>query len=176
MTLGSSPQEDLDLVVGIMRQDGVSRDWRTYNDYFKAILNYDFQIVGAISAEYRYQRIRDNIEDPYIRVDTSQGQWLDTGQVNSRARFKRQIFADILEYRNSKVNRLFIESKVRPVPSITIENLVKFESNSQLEGTMYDGIYQPGDVLRTYSMINKFVYTKSWGDLELLAGYQPPVL
>jgi hypothetical protein len=165
-----SPQEDISLVVGSMRQDGVGRDWRTYNDYFKAILNYDIQSVGTISAEYRYERIHDNIEDPYVRVDISQGTWLELGTTSSKKRFERQIFADILEYRNSKVNRLFIESKIRPLNSITIENLVKFESNGQLEGTMYDGVYQPEDVLRTYSMINKLVYTKSWGNLSFSPG------
>jgi hypothetical protein len=165
-----SPIEDIDLVAGSMRQDGVGRDWRTYNDYFKAILNYDVQSIGTITAEYRYQRINDNIEDPYLRVETSQGEWLDLGTTSSRKRFKRQLYADILEYRNSKVNRLFIDSKLRPLPSVTIENLVKFENNSQLEGTMYDGIYQPDDDLRTISMINKFVYTKSWGYLSVSPG------
>jgi hypothetical protein len=165
-----TPQEDIDIVVGSMRQDGVGRDWRTYNDYFKAVLNYDVQRVGTISAEYKYQRIRDNIEDPFLRVDINQGEWLELGTTSSRSRFKRKLFADILEYRNSKVNRLFIDSKLRPIPSITIENLVKFESNSQLEGTMYDGVYQPQDVLRTYSMINKLVYTKGWGKLSFSPG------
>jgi hypothetical protein len=169
-TVRFTPQQNIDLIVGTMRQDGVGRDWRTYNDYFKAVLNYDNQSVGTLWAEYRYQRIRDNIEDPYVRVETSQGNWLDIGTTSSVERFKRQLLPDILEYRNSRVNRLFIESKLRPIPSITIENLVKFEANSQLSGRMYDGIFQPDDALKTYSMINKVVYTKQWGDFSISPG------
>jgi hypothetical protein len=165
-----SPQEDISLVVGTMHQTGVGRDWRTNNDYFKAILNYDIQSVGTISAEYRYQRINDNIADPYVQVDISQGTWLELGKGSTRTRFQRQIFADVLEYRNSKVNRLYIESNLRPLTSIIIENLVKYESNAQIEGTMYDGIYQADDVLTTYSMINKLVYTKRLGNFSFSPG------
>jgi len=84
--------------------------------------------------------------------------------------FTRQFYYDEREYRNSIVNRFFLESKIRAIPSITVENHVKYERNKQIEETMYDNTFQPKDILTTFAMVNKFVYTKQWGNWTFSPG------
>ena len=79
-------------------------------------------------------------------------------------RFDRDLFFDELWYRNSNVQRLWIDSNIRAIPSISLENYIKLENNDQLEGIMYDGSFQPHDMVKTYSMVNKVSYTKRWGN------------
>ena len=59
---------------------------------------------------------------------------------------------------------MFIDSRIRAIPSITLENHIKFERNGQVEGKMYDQTYQPHDILNTLAMVNKIAYTKRWGN------------
>ena len=70
----------------------------------------------------------------------------------------------------STVNRLFLDSRIRAVPSITLENHIRFERNDQIEGDMYDGTYQPHDVLSTMALVNKIVYTRRFGNFVFSPG------
>jgi len=92
------------------------------------------------------------------------------GVTSTLGRFDRDLYYDELEYRNSKVNRLFVDSRIRALPSITLENHIKYEHNNQIEGDMYDTTYQPHDILSTLAMVNKIVYTKQWGNFVFSPG------
>ncbi len=163
-----TPQRNVNLILGSFRTGGIGLDNRTDDDYVKVNVNYDVQAIGNIYAEYRYEEIKDNIQDSYVVVPTlsreKQGVW---GQ---RTRYDRDLYFDEVEYRNSKVNRLFLESRIRGIPSITIENHVRYERNRQIEGTMYDNTFQPKDILTTFAMVNKFIYTKQWGNFTFSPG------
>ncbi len=166
-----SPLSNLSIIGGSFKTKGVALDNRTYNDYVKGIFDYNVFGIGKLYAEYRYERIQDNIRDVYIQVNQSmKDKYLEPGITASTGRYTRDLYYDELEYRNSNVNRLFLESKIRAVPAITLENHVKFERNDQIEGNMYDTTYQPHDVLSTMAMVNKIVYTKRWGDFEFSPG------
>ncbi len=166
-----SPIKTIDLIAGSMKTGGVGTSSKTDNDYVKAILNYDVFHVGKLYAEYRYEKIKDNFRDPYIRVkEQMKEQYLEPGIQSSKGRYERDLYFDELEYRNSSVNRLFLESKIRAVPSITLENHIRFERNEQIEGDMYDGSYQPFDVLSTMAMVNKIVYTRQFGNFVFSPG------
>jgi len=166
-----SPMSSVSFIGGSSRTQGVGLSNITNNDYGKAIFKYNVFDVGMINAEYRYERIQDNIRDVYIRVKEEMKEgYLEPGITATTGRFDRDLFFDELEYRNSKVNRLFLDSKIRTIPSITLENHIKFERNDQLEGDMYDGTYQPQDILSTLAMSNKIIYTKAFGRFEFSPG------
>jgi len=152
------PLKNTRLMVGSLRTKGVGLDNRTYDDYFKANLDYNVFSVGTLSAEYRYERIQDDIQDKFVVVPTaskhSEMVWF------AYTRYKRYLYYDEVEYRNSRVHKLFLESKIRAIPSITIENHVKYEWNNQIEGTMYNNTFQQEDIVTSFAMVNKFVYTK----------------
>ena len=80
------------------------------------------------------------------------------------------MYYDDMEYRNSTVNRLFLNSKIRPFPSVTVENHVKLEQNVHQEGIQYDSTYQPRNTINTLAMTNKIVYTKQLGNWTLSPG------
>ena len=160
-----TPMRSVNLIGGSMRTRGVGEDTRTFDDYFKFNLNYDVFDVGKLYAEYRYERIMDNVQDPYIQVSTKfRTDYLIAGITSTIGRFTRDIYYDELEYKNSKVNRFWVESKIRAIPSVTMENHVKLERNNQIEGDMYDGTYQPSETINTFAMVNKIVYTKQFGN------------
>ncbi|MFC1573621.1 hypothetical protein ACFL30_00395 [Candidatus Latescibacterota bacterium] len=159
-----SPVSSVSLVAGSFRTHGVGSHYRTNDDYVKLIVNYDVFTIGNIYAEYRYERIQDDIRDQYIQVSSKmKEEYLEQGITASVGRFTRELYYDELEYKNSHVSRLFLDSKIRAIPALTLENHVKFEKNDQLEGLMYDKTYQPGELLKTLAMVNKLVYTKSFG-------------
>ena len=161
-----SPIRSMHFVAGSFHTQGVgASSYRTNDDYAKLQLNYNVFDIGKLYAEYRYEKIQDNIRDQYIQARTYMKDiyWLMGGSANLRP-FERDLYYDEVWYRNSNVQRLWIDSNIRAIPSITLENYIKLENNEQIEGVMYDGTFQPYDTVKTYSMVNKLVYTKQWGN------------
>ncbi len=163
-----SPLKNVDMMLGTFRTRGVGSETRTDDNYFKTNLDYNVFGIGKIFAEYRYERIQDNIQDKFVVVPTASRHvemvWF------SYTRYKRFLYFDEVEYRNSKVQKLYLDSKIRAIPSITIENHIKYERNKQIEGTMYDNIFQAEDIVSTLAMVNKFVYTKQFGNWTFSPG------
>ena len=160
-----SPMKSVNIITGSMRTKGVGLDTRTYNDYLKFQVNYVFFGIGRFYAEYRYEEIQDNVRDVYMQVSTRMREdFLLPGITTTLGRFTRDVYYDELEYKNSKVNRINLNSIIRAIPSVTMENHVKYERNNQIEGVMFDGTYQPEKSLNTFAMINKIVYTKRFGN------------
>jgi hypothetical protein len=166
-----SPLTSVNLIAGTMRTRGVGTDNRTNNDYFKFQVNYDVFDVGKLYAEYRHERIEDNIRDAYVQVSNQMiGDYLNPGITATIGRFTRNIFYDELEYKNSTVDRIWIDSALRALPAVTIENHLKYERNSQNEGLMYDNTYQPKLDIHTFALVNKVSYTKSFGNWSIAPG------
>ncbi|HDY88549.1 MAG TPA: hypothetical protein ENH82_10630 [bacterium] len=163
-----SPLRSLNLFAGSLHTRGIGLDNRTDDDYLKAIINYDVFMVGKLFAEYRYERIQDNIQDKFIVVPTKSTYRAGPGSQYSR--YDRDLYFDEVEYRNSRVQKVFIDSKIRAIPALTLENHIRYERNKQLEGTMYDNTFQPKDIVSTLAMVNKFVYTKQLGNWTLSPG------
>jgi len=163
-----TPQKNINFILGSFRTRGIGLDNRTDDDYMKLKFNYDVYNVGNIYAEYRYEKIRDNIQDQYVVVPTRY-MWKATpwGQMS---RYDMDLYYDEVEYRNSKVNKLFLDSRIRGIPSITIENHLRYERNNQIEGTMYDNTFQHHDILSTFAMVNKFIYTRMLGNFIFSPG------
>lgn len=151
-----------------MRTRGIGLDNRTDDDYLKVNINYNVFSIGSIYAEYRYEQIKDNIQDQFVVVPTK-SIWKVTpwGQMS---RYELELYYDEVEYRNSDVNKFFLDSRIRPIPSFTMENHVRYERNYQIEGTMYDNTFQPKDVLSTFAMVNKFTYTRQLGNFTFSPG------
>ena len=159
-----SPAKSVNLITGTMRTTGVGLDTRNYDDYVKLQVTYDFFDIGRFYAEYRYEEIQDNIRDSYMQVSTKiRTDYLLPGITTTIGRFTRDVYFDELEYKNSKVNRIYLNSAIRALPSITIENHVKFEKNKQLKGILFDSTYQQEESLNTLAIINKVIYTKKFG-------------
>jgi hypothetical protein len=164
-----TPQGSINFILGSMRTKGVGKDNRSNDDYFKFQLNYDVFGIGKLYAEYRHESIQDNIRDPYVQVSSQMhGFWIS--QAASIERFPREYFYDELEYKNSKVDRLWIESAIRAIPSLTIENHLKLERNNQIEGFLYDNTYQPKLGIHTVAMVNKVIYNRSFGNWSFSPG------
>ena len=166
-----TPIRSVNLIAGSFRTGGVGRDNRTNDDYFKLLVNYNVFGIGKLYAEYRYERIQDDIRDQYMQVMTKMKEnYMEPGIICTVQRFNRELFYDELEYKNSRVNRLWLDSAIRAVPAVTLENHIKFEKNSQIEGVMYDKTYQPADNIKTFAMVNKVIYTKKFGNWTFSPG------
>jgi len=163
-----SPITSLNLFAGSFRTRGVGLDNRTDNDYLKANIDYDVFTVGKIFAEYRFEKIQDNIQDKFAVVPTRTKYTAMAWHQYSK--YSRDLFFDEVEYRNSKVQKFFVESRIRAIPSVTVENHIRYERNNQLEGTMYDNTFQPKDIVSFFGMVNKFMYTKQIGNWTFSPG------
>lgn len=159
-----TPLQNITVLFGSMQTHEVGGDDRTNADYLKLKLNYDVFDIGNVYAEYRHERIQDNIADDFVQVSNVMGEYLNPGYTFTTARFDRELYDDELEYENSSVDRLFFESKIRAIPSITVENDLKLERNHQIEGTMYNNVYQAGQNIGLVAMVNKISYTKAFGN------------
>ena len=124
--------------------------------------------MGNVYAEYRHERIQDDIQDSYVVPSTiyvfKRGPWGLYSRYNSSFRY------DEVEYKNSSVDKLFRETKIRALPSLVVENHVRDESNQQLQGTMYNGTFQPKDDISTLAMVNKLTYIKEFGNWTFSPG------
>ncbi|MDP2982248.1 MAG: hypothetical protein Q8O92_02820, partial [Candidatus Latescibacter sp.] len=166
-----TPQKSVNIILGSMRTHGVGTDNRTNNDYFKFQVNYDVFDVGKLYAEYRHERVQDNISDAYVQVSNQMfGDYLNPGIGATIGRFARKIYSDELEYKNSNVDRLWIDSALRALPAVTIENHLKIERNSQIDGLMYDNTFQPKLDIHTLAIVNKVSYEKSFGNWTISPG------
>lgn len=162
-----TPLQNITVLLGSMRTHEVGGDDRTNSDYLKLKLNYDVFDIGNVYAEYRHERIQDNIADDFIQVSNVMrdvSDYLNPGYSITTGRFDRELYDDEIEYENSSVDRLFLESKIRAIPSITVENNLKLERNHQIEGTMYNNVYQAGQNIGLVAMMNKISYTKAFGN------------
>ncbi len=162
------PQKNLNLYAGTMRTGGVGADNRTDNDYLKVNFQYNTFDIGTLFAEYRFERIKDNIQDKFVIVPTYFQRREGAGWMYSS--YVPELYFDEVEYVNSKVNKVFIDTRLRPLPSFSIENHVKYIRNHQLGGMAYNEIFQPSDILSTLAFVNKIAYTKKLGNWTFSPG------
>ena len=163
-----TPQESVDFILGTLQQRGVGLDNRNDDNYVKFRFKYNVASIGRIFTEYRYNRVKDNIQDKYVVVPNRSKKILGTyGQLS---RYYNDLYFDETEYRNSSVNKFFVETKMRPLPTVTVENHIKYERNFRLEGTAYDTVYQPEDIINTLAVSNKVVYIKQFGNFSVSPG------
>ena len=168
INLRYSPFKNVHLYLGSLHTERVGKDNITNNDYFKINFTYNISTLGNVFTEYRNERIHDNIQDPYVVSSINARYAAGVGGIY--ARYNNELLYDELEYRNSIVNKVFINSMIRCIPSITLENNLRFEKNDQIEGTMYDNTFQPQDNISTIAMVNKGTYTKSWRKFSFSPG------
>ncbi|MFC1511788.1 hypothetical protein ACFL5H_01170 [Candidatus Latescibacterota bacterium] len=169
-----SPLRNLRLELGTLNSHEVSTPLRNNNNYFKTIYTFNILDLGNMYIEYRYERIKDNISDPYIIIPVEAYHPVTTGDQRysfySTTEYPHALYYDEIEYRNSKVNRLFVESNLRPTSAITINNHVRYDHNGQIEGVMYDGVYQKKDTVKTLAMSNYIVYAHQIGNFTISPG------
>ena len=166
-----SPIESVNLYVGSLKSKGVGVDNRTNDDYIKLQMDYNVFGIGKLYGEYRHEKVQDNIRDAYVQVSTDmKDNYLQPGISATVGRFESDIYYDELEYRNSSVDRLWIDSTIRALPAVTVMNHLKLERNHQIEGVMSDNVYQAGQDIGTVAMTNKVVYTKQIGNWQLSPG------
>ncbi|MFC1650785.1 hypothetical protein ACFL2X_04380 [Candidatus Latescibacterota bacterium] len=165
------PQEHINIVLGTIRQRGIGLDTRSDDDYMKLGVNYNVLSVGSLYGEYRFHRIQDNIQDVYLTPVPTPLEKILTADGRA-SRYTANMHYDEVEYRNSSVNKLFLESKIRAVPSLILESHIKYERNFRIEGTSYDNVYQAEDIINTLAVSSKLIYTKQWGNLSLSPGFK----
>jgi len=167
-----TPFHSVNMIVGSFRTGGVGLDNRTNDDYFRLLVNYSISDIGNLLAEYRFEKIQDDIADQYVETYASTPARYLCVTCPRAEHLRRRLQHDYLEYKNSKVNRLYINSVIRAFPTVTLENHVKLERNRQLKGTLYDTTYQPGETISTIAMSNKIAYIRKFGDWTLSSGFK----
>ncbi len=123
--------------------------------------------LGGLFVENELKVVQDGIRDDYytqketvIRImveEISRPTWA----------FEPTLLKDPLNYRDSIVNRLYVETKFRGIRSLNVINSLKYELNYQRRRLFEDGTYQKRDVIRSLAMVNKLDYTWNIGRFKL---------
>jgi hypothetical protein len=152
--------KNLSLGSGLIREKGIARGGQNSVNYLKATYGVATPRFGALEVFYTMKRVRDNI--------TNDGfQFAGTIQADPTPAYVR----DVLNYRNSFSQILYLGTKYTQVPSLNIENNVRFESNNkyivgtpsleELEfGPLVDEQFE--GKLTSLALVNKIDYSYSF--------------
>lgn len=163
------PHRLIGLTTGSMRSSGIGVANRTDKDYLKLSLGGSFVRMGSLRAEYRYERVRDDIPDYYNLYEY---EYTNDGFNNNPYKTLINPVFDHLDYRNSKVNKFYLDMRMKPEPRLTVESFVRYEINDRIPGRMYDGTTQNGENITTTAVMGKAAYTENWKSFIFSAGYK----
>ena len=137
-------------------------------------------ILGQIRINNDLKFVEDNIRDHvYIWQDVGLSERIDspfpslTGPQIEARDLNTQLLPptwsgrDELTMRNSMVNTLFFESRIKQLTGFNFINNIKWVRNSQRAEEFADGVMQEADLRSFLTMVNKVDYTLSAGNLEV---------
>ncbi|MBI4530300.1 MAG: hypothetical protein HY709_02160 [Candidatus Latescibacteria bacterium] len=130
--------------------------------------------LGAVRLEYELKRVRDTVPNDVFRWSSAVGLGIAAISPINQELFRLQRFAfvpdfvkDPLEFRNSLVNRFYLEARVTRIPRLHIENKVKLDINRQRAIEEAEGVPQPADRIDVLTLASKVDYTWEWGRLSV---------
>ena len=110
--------KNLDAGFGVIREHGIARGGINNVNYFKSTFALTAPRFGSLDVYYTLKRVRDNIRNDSYVFD---------GVVKSTPRYT----TDVLLYRNSLSQTLYVGTKYNQIPNLNIENNVRLEFNNQ---------------------------------------------
>lgn len=151
--------KNLNLGVGLIREDGIVKGGGNNVNYFKATYGISTPRFGALNIYYTVKRVYDNLPNDGF-------QFSGVIQADPTPAYVR----DLLLYRNSLAHILYVGTKYTQIPNLNIENNVRYELNSRfvvgtptLEEVLFGQLVdEQFEGLRTsLGLVNKIDYTYS---------------
>mgnify|MGYP001572555152 FL=1 len=148
----------MNLRLGTIREKARAQGGKNRNDYLRWTYEASTPRFGGINLFYVFKRVRDNIPNNGYQF---------ISPLTISAAIPDFAF-DPLEYKNSSVHQLFLGTVYTQVPSLRIENNVKYEFNSQqavgealrnARGAFLNPDEQPDGRIVKLGIVNKVDYT-----------------
>jgi hypothetical protein len=162
--------------IGMYRLEEVAQGSEANALYGRYEYGYTSPYFGKLRINADVKWVKDDIrDDVYVWKDYSDDripspfpQW--TGTTIEEWDLNSQIIPpdpDPLTMRNSFVNTVFFESRIRQITGLNIVNNIQWVRNSQREDEFDDGSVQDEDILSLITMVNKADYTIKIGGLNI---------
>ena len=145
---------------GRLRAKGIASGGLNESTY--AILQFERKWASGTSIEIEHlvERVKDDIENPYVSHQETLSQPRSDGPFHSPGSrvYDRIVINDPLEWRNSLDRKHYLAGEWRPLPNLQLSGNLRHAVNYQLEGTLADGTDQRKDELTLTSAVTKFEY------------------
>lgn len=150
----------LGLTAGRLRARGITSGARNESLYARVSMERADPNWGHLRAETLWQRLHDDIEDPYQEfAETSTGP-------KALPAFQRRLFKDNLEWRDSVDRQHYLEGSWHAAPGFRFWGNVRYAVNRQRASWLADGSDQPPDRLGLLTAVAKSEYvwepTRQW--------------
>ena len=150
----------LGLTAGRLHARGIAGGGRNESLYGRLSLELADPDRGRLRAEILWQRLHDDVEDPY-QVFSER---LTGG--GAFPRYGRRIFKDNLEWRDSVDRRHYLEGEWRVAPGLRLWGNARYAVNRQRASRLADGSHQPPDHLGLLTAVARSEYVwapaRSW--------------
>ncbi len=176
----------LALALGRFRVDQLAGGGRNRTTY--VLLTLDRKSVDGrqrIFFENNLRRVQDDIPDEYLVMNElsdrtrifsfgglSAGNNIGFILVNKPPIFTSHFAPDRLFYQDSYVNETYLEGRFNPWSTLDVVQKVRFRTNWQQGGRLYNGRFQLGRRLDLWTWVNRVQYTRRWGRLSLTPQYK----
>ncbi|NUN70224.1 MAG: hypothetical protein HUU02_10985 [Bacteroidetes bacterium] len=114
--------KNLAFSVGTIEQEAIARGGRNAINYLKGTYSIANPRFGGVSLYYTVKRVYDNIQNNGFQF-----------AINEQNNPTPVYYTDPLLYRNSLAHTLYLGTKYQQIPNLTIENNVRYESNTQYQ-------------------------------------------
>jgi hypothetical protein len=153
---------------GRLDAEGIASGGRNESTYAQIALRAQGPAWGRISALTLVERVRDDIENPYYRLEEVLGQPNLGGGFTFRGAqaFGRVIIRDVLEWGNSLERQHYLEGELVRLGRLRLWGNVRYSVNQQRGGVLIEGRDLGRDEIRLVTSVLKGEYrwepTPSW--------------
>ena len=157
--VGYRPSPALDVTAGWYGIEQTAGGGENRTSYLRLHLNRKLSSAGHLELNYLGRRVRDDIASSTYEFK------IDPRVLEN---FSIQVRPDPLEMRNSLVNTLFARYRLRPVSTLRLETILRYEQNNQLEEIEQAQTIQEERTLRGWRAVAKADYLRKWRSFALM--------
>ena len=172
----SNPTRHWSIAAGKYRARQLAGSGR--NQVLYGLLTYRRRSAGPwrrVFFESQLRRVRDNIQDPYVSNNArpTLGLYFDfrgyeavRGSIQQALQFPgTNGRTDFLAYQDSRVSETYLETVLRPLPALELNQRIRVRLNWQQGRELPGGLSQRRRRLDFWAVITRGSYTRHWGKL-----------
>lgn len=154
--------------LGRLDAEGISNGGRNDTDYGQLIWNARLPGVAQVRFETLLERVHDDVENPYFRLEEILGEPLGSGGFTfaGATAYNRKLVRDPLEWRNSRVRQHYLQGEARPLPGLKVWGNIRYSINDQQGGVLIEGRDLGKDQISLWTSVIKAEYvwqpSRSW--------------
>jgi hypothetical protein len=118
--------------------------------------------LGQLHVQNTVKRVQDSVPDRVlVSSDFTRGPFgkVHLAGFGYQQQFDLNLIEDNLNYRNSWVNRFYVQADLSPLRGLSMSHNLRYERNRQQRGFLDDGTFQRRNEIRSMSSVHRVDYT-----------------